>query len=140
MEIRPTYIQQGQVKLVYRHFVIFGAHSRLQALGSECAGEQGAFWQFHDRIYQDGPLDREGMFELAGTLRLDVPRFTACLEEERYAQAVEADGSFGDALEVPAVPTLLIRSGDQWIMRVGAIGIETLGPILDQFLQQSNDR
>ena len=140
LEIRPTYIQQGQVKLVYRHFIIFGDHSRLHAMGAECAGEQGAFWQFHDRIYQDGPLDRAGMFELAGTLGLDVPRFTACLEEERYAQAVEADGFFGDALEVQSVPTLLIRSGDQWIIRVGAIGIETFKPILDDFLRQINVR
>ena len=140
LEIRPTYIQQGQVKLVYRHFIIFGDHSRLQALGAECAGEQDAFWQFHDRTYQDGPLEREGMFELASTLGLDVPRFTACLEEERYAQAVEVDGFFGDALEVQSVPTLLIRSGDQWIIRVGAIGIETLKPILDDFLRQSNVR
>ncbi len=140
LEIRPTYIQQGQVKLVYRHFIIFGDHSRLQALGAECAGEQGAFWQFHDRTYQDGLLNRAGMFELAGALGLDVLRFTACLEEERYAQAVEADGSFGDALEVQSVPTLLIRSGDQWIIRVGAIGIETLKPILDDFLRQINVR
>lgn len=135
LEIRQTYIQQGQVKLVYRHFVIFGYHSRLQAMGTECAGEQGAFWQFYDRIYQDGLLNREGMFELAGTLGLNVSRFTACVQEERYAQALKADGSYGDALGVRAVPTFLIHSGDRWTIWVGAAGIESLGPLLDEFLR-----
>ena len=132
--IRKTYIQQGQVKLVYRHFIFFGYNSRLLAMGTECAGEQGSFWHFHDRIYRDGPQNREGMLELAGTLGLNVSRFTACVEEERYAKAMEDDISFGEDLEVNYLPTFLIHNADQWTIWVGASGIEAFGPALDEFL------
>ena len=106
-------------------------------MGNECAGEQGAFWQFHDELWESGPYGRNGMYDAVERLGLDLPRFTACLEEERYAQIVDADIAFGKALEIQSVPTLLIQSGDQWTIQVGAAGMETLGPLLNQFLGQS---
>lgn len=103
-------------------------------MGTECAGEQGAFWELHDEIYQDGPYDRQVIYQVAERLGLDVPRFRQCIQEDRYAGVVDADTFFADALEVPAVPSFLIQRGNQWVFQRGAIGLNVLGPLLDQFI------
>ena len=103
-------------------------------MGTECVGEQGAFWELHDEIYQDGPYDRQVMYQVAERFGLDVPRFRQCMQEDRYAGVVDADTSFADALEIPAVPSFLIQRGNQWVFQRGAIGLNVLGPLLDQFI------
>ena len=120
--------------MVYRHFVIFGRPSELQSMGTECAGEQGGFWQFHDRIYQIGALHRTEMIEFANSLGMDVPRFTACLDEERYKEAIDEDIEYGLALDVSAVPTILIVGAGEYIQIVGGYTPADLGDNFDRLL------
>ncbi|MBI4090954.1 MAG: thioredoxin domain-containing protein, partial [Candidatus Komeilibacteria bacterium] len=55
---RPTVTQalaeyQGKVRLVYRHFPLRSIHPQAQkaAEASECASEQGKFWEMHDKLF-----------------------------------------------------------------------------------------
>lgn len=42
----------GKVRLVYRHFPLsFHANAQLAAEASECAGDQGKFWEMHDKLF-----------------------------------------------------------------------------------------
>lgn len=59
------------------------------------------------------------MYTTAEWLGLDVDRFTECVEEQRYADIVEADIGYAKAREVNAVPTFLREVDDQWTMMVG---------------------
>lgn len=120
--------------MIYRHYIIFGVYSDLQAMGVECAGEQDAFWQFHDRIYRLGPVDRQRMATLADDMGLDVPRFTACLDEQRYRQTIDEDIEYGRALDVSAVPTILIVGAGEYIQIVGGYTTSDLGGNFDRLL------
>ena len=92
-EIKSTYVDDGRVKVEYRHYAVLGPESRLMAQGTECAGEQGEFWKYHDAIFQERSRERgvQGQIVRANTLGLDVPKFTACMENETYEHIVDGD-------------------------------------------------
>ena len=103
-------------------------------MATECAGEQDAFWRFYDRLYRLGPVNRERMATLADNMGLDVPRFTACLDEQRYRQTIDDDIEYARALDVSAVPTILIVGAGEYIQIVGAVGASDLGRNFDRLL------
>lgn len=51
-----------EVKIVYRHFPLDGLHknARTEALGAECAAEQGKYWDYIDTLYSATPSN-DGM-------------------------------------------------------------------------------
>lgn len=53
-QLKKDYIDTGKVKMAYRHFPISSIHKNAQKAGeaSECANEQGKFWQYHDILFQ----------------------------------------------------------------------------------------
>ncbi|MBU2632145.1 DsbA family protein [Patescibacteria group bacterium] len=50
-QIKKEY--NGKIKFVFRHFPLeFHAGAKPAALASECANDQGKFWEMHDKIFQ----------------------------------------------------------------------------------------
>ena len=74
-----------------RHRTTFGPASKIMSLGTECAGEQDKFWEFHDARIRNGSSSVAGQISLAGDLGLNVSQFTACMEEERYQTFLAED-------------------------------------------------
>lgn len=118
-----------QVRLVFRHLPIITPVSPKLAEASECAADQGAFWRFHDMLYDRAPTQPAQMPDLAQQLGLDVPAFTSCLDSGRYAGLVEAETQEGFAHGFHATPAFLINgqpllgppSYDQLQQRIDAI-------------------
>ncbi len=53
--ILENYVDTGKVKFVYKDFPIQSLHPNgalPAAVASECADEQGMFWQYHDKLFQ----------------------------------------------------------------------------------------
>src|SRR3989338_4665377 len=53
--IKSTYIETGKAMFVYRDFPL-GFHSQAEpaAIAANCAGEQRKYFQFHDKIFDNG--------------------------------------------------------------------------------------
>ncbi|MGH7410282.1 MAG: DsbA family protein, partial [Candidatus Methylomirabilis sp.] len=49
--LEEEYIKTGKVRFVYRHLAILGAPSVATAQAAACAGEQGKFWDYHDKLF-----------------------------------------------------------------------------------------
>jgi protein-disulfide isomerase len=99
------------VTIAYRHFPLQG-HPRAfpAAVASECAAEQGAFWEYHDKLFAEGgDLSDARLVELAGALKLDQPRFVACLQSAGPKQAVEANFREATELGLPGTPIVFIN-------------------------------
>ena len=90
------------VKFIYRDFTIFGEDSVRAAMSTECAEEQGMFWDMHnvlfDNLLSDEPFDlsAESLVDAAEGLGMDRVAFETCLIEERYIG--EVIGDYQDAV------------------------------------------
>src|SRR3989344_6166493 len=56
LSIRKEYVDTGKVKMLYRHYPLpFHPSAMPFAIASECANEQGKFWEMHDKIFTSQP-------------------------------------------------------------------------------------
>jgi protein-disulfide isomerase/uncharacterized membrane protein/rhodanese-related sulfurtransferase len=107
--IRTQYARQ--VRFVFRQFPLERIHpfAEKAAEASECAGEQGKFWEMVDKLYsRQDDLGIAGLERDAAELGLDRPRFDQCLTGGAMAGQVRQDAEDGRALGVRATPTWFI--------------------------------
>lgn len=100
----------GRVRLVFKDFPL-AVHDRARAAAeaARCAASQGAFWTYHDRLFAEQPrFSREQLIEYAVDIGLDRDEFIGCLDEHRFAPAVDADVAQARALGVSVTPTFII--------------------------------
>jgi protein-disulfide isomerase len=112
------------VTLVFKHFPRLGSDSFFSALGSECAKEQGKFWEYHDVLYQNqqgensGWASKEKLKEFASQIGLDRQQFDPCLDSEKYKSIVDRDLALVKELNLQSTPSFLILRSDGTEMEV----------------------
>jgi protein-disulfide isomerase len=120
-----------QIRFVYRDFPVVGGTEA--ALASECADEQGVYWEYHDLLFSGGlELVTSAYLSYAEDLDLDMDEFNSCLDEERYADEVEADARYAASLGANGTPTFFING----IPLVGAQPLANFQQIIDAELAQ----
>jgi Na+/H+ antiporter NhaA len=115
----------GDVRYVWRHLPLNDVHPDAQpaAEASEAAARQGAFWEMHDLLldHQDA-LATKDLIRYAGSLGLDVDRFTADLRGHAGASHISEDVDSADLSDVSGTPTFFVNGTRHY----GAYDIETL--------------
>ncbi len=109
--MRKDYIDTGKVKIVYRHFPL-GFHPEAQkaAEATECAKDQGKFWEMHDKIFLNQPsLSVANEKQWAKDLGLNSATFNQCLDSGKKAAVVSADQKAGTEAGVSGTPTFFIN-------------------------------
>jgi len=143
--IQQNYIDTGKVKFVYRDFPIPSIHQNAipAAIAAECADEQGMFWEYHDKIFENQllwqDLDNQnvvGTFEqFAKDLDLDSDTFNTCLESAKYLDEVQNDLNDGVSYGITGTPGFFI--GNEKIgygMVSGAQPYAAFQQVFDQLL------
>jgi protein-disulfide isomerase len=122
------------VRIVYRHLPLsFHEHARLAAIASVCADEQGRFWDYHDRLFDDQKaLAREDLIAHAEALGLDRRAFEACLVAPEPAAVVDADLSAAEEVGATGTPTFFVNG----LKLTGARPVEQFEEIIDEELQR----
>ncbi len=103
---------KDQIKFVYHHFPLLKIHPRAYdaALASECANDQGKFWQYHDLLFANQPnFKRSQLVEYAGKLGLDSEQFSACLQSRARRQIVDDDLQRAKELNLNSTPTFIVN-------------------------------
>lgn len=134
-QIIQAYVETGRARLVFRDFPLRAVHPEAQraAEAAHCAGEQGAYWAFHDLAYQQQErLGPAGYREWAAELGLDRERFTACIDAGAYRQEVEDDLQDGQRAGVTGTPTFFVNG--QKI--VGGQPFGTFSTLIESFLNE----
>lgn len=111
-QIVDAYIKPGKLRLVYRHLLQLGERSELLAEASECAAEQGRFWEMRRELYarQDEAYGdaRAAALAAAGQVGADAEQVGACLDAKTYEGLVRADFAAATAEGVRSRPVFAI--------------------------------
>lgn len=129
------------VNWVYRHFPLDSLHqkARRESEATECAGEQGKFWEYLDRLFEitpsnDGLQDTQ-LPQIAEDVGLNVEEFETCLESGTYASKVAEDVADAQAAGGRGTPYSVVVVGDEKIPVSGAVPYEQLKTIIDSVLE-----
>ncbi|MDO8425632.1 MAG: thioredoxin domain-containing protein [bacterium] len=119
------------VRWVYRHFPLESIHpqARPAAEASECAAEQGKFWEYADALFQrQSELAPNFYKTLAGELKLDTEQFQECFSTRKYEGKVRGQESAGLAVGVQGTPGSFVNG----IELGGAVPYSQLKTVIDQ--------
>jgi protein-disulfide isomerase len=107
------------VQLTYRHFPLISIHPNAQksAEAAEAAGAQGAFWPYHDLLFERqsdwSNLPEAGARDffvgLAEELGLDTAQFASDLDEDVYAEYVSASYQESVNLNLSGTPSIILN-------------------------------
>ena len=127
-ELRQKY--GDRIRFVFRHFPLTSLHPQAEkaAEASECAAEQGRFWEALDKIYaEQNDLSEPALMRDAADLGLDQSRFKECLESGATATRVRRDVEDARALHVDRTPTFFVNDR----VMTGQIPLEQFTQVID---------
>ena len=105
-EVERRYVATGQVALAFRHLPLpIHALAMPAAVLAECAGQQGRFWEMHDRLFSAAQLSEASLQALPQSMGLDEKRLTECASDESVDALVRASATEASALGIRGTPT-----------------------------------
>lgn len=137
--IIKSYANSGKVKFAFRHYAFLGQESTWAAEASECANEQGKFWEYHDYLYNHQGAENSGAFakdkliSFAISLGLNTDQFSSCLNSDKYAKQVTDDLASGQKAGVSGTPTSIVNGQ----LVVGAQPYSAFKTLIDQELSKA---
>jgi len=138
-ELENTYVETGKVRLIFKHFVVYGEESMLAAQAAECAAEQNKFWPYYYLLMQErtspevADVSVAMLESLAQQVGLNMATFDASLTSGKFMEKVIYDDSEGRSLEVTGTPAFFINR----IKGVGIKPFETFQKVIEELLSGS---
>jgi len=113
-QIKSTYIDTGKVKYVTRDYPLsFHPFAQKAAEATECAEDQGKFWEMHDKLFANQTaLDIPSLKTYAGSLGLNQATFDSCLDGGTHAAEVQKDLADGQAAGISGTPGFWVIGKD----------------------------
>jgi protein-disulfide isomerase len=110
------YVKTGKVRYALRNFPIQQLHPLAEkaAEAAECAGDQGKYWEMHERLFKNQQLlDVKEMPGHALILGLDQTKFQQCVDSGKFTAKVMADVADGAKLKVSGTPMFYFGYPDE---------------------------
>lgn len=103
---------QDRVRVEFRHLPLEEIHpdARRAAEASECAREQGKFWEYHDKLFANqADISADNLGRFATEIGMDRGAFDRCLVSGRFAERVRADEAAAVAVGIIGTPTFFFN-------------------------------
>jgi protein-disulfide isomerase len=100
-----------RIRFVYRHYPLPNhPNARPAAEAAACAGEQGKFWPYHDRLFANPTkLSDADLKQGAAELGLNTAQFNACVDTHKLKAQVDADIKDGEEAGVNGTPAFFVN-------------------------------
>jgi len=141
-QLEVNYIDSGKVKFVYRDFPIQSIHPNAvpAALASECADEQGMFWEYHDLVFENqkkwqglsGRIMIDTFEQYALELGMNTNDFNTCFESGKYADEVTKDLQDGVSYGITGTPGFFIGNDELGYVKI--IGAQPY-PVFERLIE-----
>jgi protein-disulfide isomerase len=134
------------VQFGYRHFPLpFHKEAQTLAEATECAREQGRFWQLQKLFYKDpSPTIKSKVLDYAKKAGIvNMQAFKKCWKSEKHRGKVLADYDDGSRLGIQATPGFIIGNYDKEESTItgeifsGALPEEQFGRLIAKYLTQA---
>jgi protein-disulfide isomerase len=111
-------IDSGEVYYILKDLPLESIHpnARAAAVAARCAGEQDAYWEMHDALFEaqgewgGGSARAQEVFvTLAAGLELDGEAFSECINDHRYMQAIQSNLDEARSLGADGTPYFFIN-------------------------------
>lgn len=102
----------GNLRFAFRHFPLRSSHPHALAAAkaAEAAGEQGRFWEMHDRLFlRQTQLEDEDLRRHARKIGLDVTRFERELTARTHESRIREDLASAARSGAGGTPSLFIN-------------------------------
>jgi protein-disulfide isomerase len=102
-----AYVKTGKVRYVLRNYPIQSIHPLAEkaAEAAECAGDQGKYWEMHERLFQNQKaLTTDELPGHAAAIGLDEGAFRQCMDSGKFAGKIASDVADGAKLRVSGTP------------------------------------
>jgi protein-disulfide isomerase len=114
--VEPTLAQlekeyKGKIRMVWKNYPLpFHNNAKPAAIAAIAAGEQGKFWEMHDKLFQNQQaLDGPSLEKYAQELGLDLAKWKAAMANPTNAQQVDDEMKEGSAVGVNGTPATFIN-------------------------------
>jgi len=145
--IEQNYISTGKVNFVYRDFPIQSIHPNAvpAALASECADDQGKFWEIHDMIFenqrnwQDLQLVQSANLFRAYAIEigLNMDEFDPCMTSGKHLDEISNDLNDGRAYGVTGTPGFFVGNEKIGFTKlIGAQPFSSFQRVIDEQLNR----
>lgn len=140
-QLKKEYIDTGKVRFVYRDYPLaFHSMAMPSAQATECADEQGKYWEMHDKIFAEQEKLGQGTVQYtvndikkwASQIGLNAAGFNQCLDSGKYKAEVDKDFSDGNASGVSGTPSFFINGR----LTVGAQPYSVFKTIIEEELKK----
>jgi len=114
-QIQREYVSTGKLKYVFRNFPIESIHPNAfkAAEAAHCAGEQGKYWEMHDRLFTNQSALSPAQLVLHGqAVGVDAEPLRQCLDSGKYAAEIRKDLEDGQKAGVRGTPTFFLGLTD----------------------------
>ena len=132
-EVEERY--KGRVRLVFRHFPLSRHKDAPKAAeASECARDEGRFWEMHDRLFANAEkLSVSDLKQHARAIGLDGAAFDACLDSGRRADRWRRDLADAQSYGASGTPMFFINGR----LVTGAQPFDTFARVIEEELKDT---
>jgi len=101
---------KGKLAFAYKDVPLpMHANAQKASEAAHCAGAQGKYWEFHDRLFSTKQLGVAQLREHATALNLDAQAFNKCLDSGSQADLVKGYLSEAQDLKLQGTPSFFIN-------------------------------
>lgn len=123
-DILRNFVNTGQVRFLFKDFIpnndmTTAVHeaSTLAAEASYCAAEQGKYWEYHNKLYQNAENENiqwvtiDNLNQIANNAGIgNLMQFSDCLESHKHSKTVNENDNLARSIGLQSTPTFILLS------------------------------
>ena len=124
-DILRNFVNTGQVRFLFKDFIVnndmptatttIDEASILAAEASYCAAEQGKYWEYHNKLYQNAEGENtqwvtiDNLKQIANNAGVgDLMQFSDCLESHKNSKTVNENDNLARSIGLQSTPTFIL--------------------------------
>ncbi len=147
-QLFDEYVSTGKVRFVFKDFPLNGHPlAKPYAVSVRCAGEEGKYFEMHDKMYLEQGKLAGGKYTLvsatsddvvkwAGELGLDTNTYFDCLVSNKFDSLIGENAEEAANIGITGTPSFVVgKTNGEGVLVVGAVPYSTLKAKIDEMLK-----